>query len=596
MPADLFTREAFCREAADMLAFIRQNASVRSARTALFKRISDHQFEFSLEDSRLGHEERVLVRNCARAWRGILRESSDRRAGFSVMEALWDLAHDRPRPDLSPGFFAELTHLVRGIEGRVHEGAVREGEVDESLSGRPAALRRSRALDDMGRHVASSMSRYEDGLSEQARARRAARRERILGFFDAGVESWSDWHWQVRHVVKDPQTLARLARLGREELDAVSAAVDAGVPFGVTPHYLSLMDDDPQAGRDRAIRAQVLPPEDYVREMSAHRGDREHAFDFMLERDTSPIDLITRRYPAIAILKPFNTCPQICVYCQRNWEIDQAMSPHALASAEKLEAACRWVEEHPAICELLVTGGDPLALGDKRLGRLLARIARIESLDMIRIGRRIPVTVPMRVTERLADLLGSLRIPGRREVCLVTHVEHVYEITPEFVEAVERLRLRGIGVYNQHVYTFFVSRRFENARLRALLRVCGVDSYYTFAPKGKEEMRAYRVPLARLMQERWEEARLLPGVRRTDEPVYNVPALGKNHLRALQNRDLVSILPDGARVYEFHPWEKGALRQHEPYVGTDIPIHEYLTRLADWGEDPEDYASIWYYF
>jgi lysine 2,3-aminomutase len=163
------------------------------------------------------------------------------------------------------------------------------------------------------------------------------------------------------------------------------------------------------------------------------------------------------------------------------------------------------------------------------------------------------------------------------------------------VTAIDRLRRHGIAVYNQLVYTFYVSRCFEAARLRLLLKRCGVDPYYTFAPKGKAETRAYRVPLARLLQEQKEEARLLPGLRRTDEVVYNVPGLGKNHLRAFQHRDLVSILPDGARVYELHPWEDRGTRR-QPYIGTDVPIYEYLTLLAASGETPEDYGSIWYYF
>ena len=201
----------------------------------------------------------------------------------------------------------------------------------------------------------------------------------------------------------------------------------------------------------------------------------------------------------------------------------------------------------------------------------------------------------MRITNALASFLASLRIPGRREVCLVTHVEHPYEVTPELLGAVDRLRRHGISVYNQLVYTFYVSRRFEAACLRRLLRRCGVDPYYTFVPKGKEETRSYRVPLARLMQEQQEESRLLPGLRRTDEVVYNVPGLGKNHLRAIQQRDMVSVLPDGSRVYEFHPWDKEIVKR-EPYLGKDIPILAYLNRLAEPGEDPEDYRSIWYYF
>ena len=91
------------------------------------------------------------------------------------------------------------------------------------------------------------------------------------------------------------------------------------------------------------------------------------------------------------------------------------------------------------------------------------------------------------------------------------------------------------------------------------------------------------------------EARLLPGSRRTDEPVYNVPGLGKNHLRAFQHRDLISVLPNGARVYDFHPWEKGIV-PCEPYAGADVPILDYLQRLQDTDEDPDEYETIWYYY
>ena len=325
----------------------------------------------------------------------------------------------------------------------------------------------------------------------------------------------------------------------------------AGLPFGVTPYYASLLDRESE-GSDQAVRAQVIPPADYVQFMSEKRNHREEC-DFMREGDTSPVDHVTRRYPAIVILKPYNSCPQICVYCQRNWEIDQPMAPGAMAGDGELDAAVRWIDEHPAVQEVLITGGDPLVMDDEHVERLLTKIAAIRHVDMIRIGTRTPVTLPMRITQRLAAMLGSFREPGRRDLAVMTHVEHPYEITPELALAVDKLRRAGLGVYNQHVFTFYVSRRFEAAKLRMLMRRAGIDPYYTFVPKGKEETASYRVPIARILQEQKEEARLLPGLRRTDEPVYNVPGLGKNYLRATQHRDLLTVLPDGSRVYAFHP-------------------------------------------
>ena len=201
----------------------------------------------------------------------------------------------------------------------------------------------------------------------------------------------------------------------------------------------------------------------------------------------------------------------------------------------------------------------------------------------------------MRITENLVSILRRYIRPGRRDISLVTHVEHPYEVTPETATAVLRLRTAGIPVYNQQVYTFFTSRRFETALLRHVLRRIGVEPYYTFNCKGKSETADYIVPIARLLQEINEEARLLPGLTRTDEPVYNVPGLGKNYLRAVQHHDLISVLPDGSRVYEFHPWEPKAAG-YQNYVGVDVPILSYLERLKSIGEDPKDYTTIWYYY
>jgi lysine 2,3-aminomutase len=356
------------------------------------------------------------------------------------------------------------------------------------------------------------------------------------------------------------------------------------------------MDDFPERNRDAAVRAQVFPPPAYVDELSRANREGRECMDFMRESDTSPIDLITRRYPGICIFKPFNTCPQICVYCQRNWEIEDAMAPGAMASKARIRAALNWIREHPSITEVLVTGGDPLAMANGNIKMIMDGLAEIDSVKRIRIGSRTPITVPMRITEELADLLASYREPGRRQIALVTHAQHVYEITPETAEAVERLRIRGIPVHNQLVYTFFVSRRFEAVKLRGELARIGIDPYYTFNTKGKEETLDYRVPVARLVQEQKEEARLLPGLTRTDEAVYNVPGLGKSYLRARQHRDIIAILPHGARLYEFHPWETGISSQFDTYVAEDVPILDYLQRLEAFGENIDDYETIWYYF
>ena len=232
---------------------------------------------------------------------------------------------------------------------------------------------------------------------------------------------------------------------------------------------------------------------------------------------------------------------------------------------------------------------------DAQLQGILEGLAGKNHIYRIRIGTRTPVVLPMRFTNETIKLLSKFHKPPKLEIALVTHFEHSYEITPESMNAVQKLRKAGINVYNQQVFTVENSRRFETAKLRKDLKSIGVDPYYTFNMKGKEETSKYMVPIARILQERKEEARLLPGLDRTDEPVFNVPKLGKNHLRAGQDRRLVMILPDGSRVYEFHPWEKN-ITPVPPYNYVDVPIYDYLEELAARGENIRDYRTIWFYY
>lgn len=558
-----------------------------------------HRTEFEAFDDYSGVSEGsiIRVRDAARMLRRILTRRSEDRAGFSVCQAIKDISDGIPRPDLTPAFYADLCHVLVGLRGR-GAGVEPAGHHlrPSQTTGREAAVERSAQLDELSERMEQHSDRYESGLGQDSIERRRRRRLRIMEQLGATEAKWYDWRWQIGHILRDAEEITKLVNLTRQEFDAIRRARRHRVPFSVTPYYLSLMDDVPERNRDASIRAQVFPPPAYVDELSsANRWERER-MDFMREADTSPVDLITRRYPRICIFKPFNTCPQICVYCQRNWEIEDAMAPGALASRAEIRAGLQWIREHPFISEVLVTGGDPLAMANANVKMILDGLAEIESVTRIRIGSRTPVTLPMRITEELADLLVSYREPGRRQISLVTHVQHVYEITPETAEAVERLRIRGIPVYNQLVYTFFVSRRFEAVKLRRELASIGVDPYYTFNTKGKEETVDYRVPIARLVQEQKEEARLLPGLTRTDEAVYNVPGLGKSYLRARQHRDIIAILPHGARLYEFHPWETGIASDFDTYLGEDVPILDYLQRLEAFGEDIRDYDTIWYYF
>jgi len=245
--------------------------------------------------------------------------------------------------------------------------------------------------------------------------------------------------------------------------------------------------------------------------------------------------------------------------------------------------------------DVLLTGGDPLVMDDSLIDCILGSFSEMPHIKSIRVATRTPATVPQRITGELVEILSMYHEFGKRNICMVTHFMHPYEVTPEAMQAVKLVKMAGIDVYNQQVFTFANSRKFETSALRIALKQIGVDPYYTFNMKGKTEMEEYAVPIARILQERKEEARLLPGIFRTDEPVFNVPGLGKDHLRAWQNHELTAITPEGRRVYSFLPWEKNIVPV-KPYIYTDVSINQYLQRLKERGEEPEDYRSIWYYY
>jgi len=571
--------------------------SVEKKRSRLRKMLGELLGEAFNEDLSSPPLEWVLVRDSIRVFSKFISPRSEKVAGFSFLKYIDQLVNDPKNEKLiapTQDFFAELEHLMRGMVGKA-EVYPEKVPAFSKYQGHRAAQIRSADLSRMGRDAQQHQARYLSGLDDDVKRRRYQNKHRILKYFDATDLEWTKWKWQVRHIIRDADTLRALVKITDEEYEAVKLAREHRIPFGITPYYLSLMDNDTSRTHDAAVRAQVIPSIQYIRKLKESRDCDESSMDFMQESETSPIEGITRRYPMIVILKPITTCPQICVYCQRNWEIEDVYSQGAVLAKGKLDKAIEWISQTPEINEVLITGGDPFLLSNDRLESMLFKLSRNKNIQRIRIGTRTPVTLPQRITDGLVKDVNHFHIPGKREIVIITHFEHPYEITHQAMEAVQKFRRYGIDVYNQLVYTFYNSRRFEATALRNKLRLIGVTPYYTFNTKGKEETDDYRVPIPRLLQEQKEEARLFPGTVRTDESVFNVPGLGKNYLRAVQHHDVIGLLPDGRRIYEFHPWEK-KLSLVDTYVYTDVSIYGYLQKLKAAGENIAEYKSIWYYY
>lgn len=565
---------------------------IEEVRTRLFDHLSRMEFSYHAPSWQIDALERVNALYCIQVLKNLVSARNEKVSGCSTLSEMTRIVQGQSLEAKDRALFLDFYHIVKGAVGRSGLAAGEAPDLSNTF-GREAARVRSDFLDVLSQRCYDRIAMYPTGLDADVVARRKANRKRIMDALGASEEDWNDYRWQLRHVRRKVEDLEGLIELTADEREAIGQAVQNRMPFGITPYYLSLMDYQPHRRNDHAVRAQVIPPLSYVKGILEARN--KGSLDFMREGDTSPIDLVTRRYPMIAILKPYNSCAQICVYCQRNWEIDDVLSPAAMAAEQKIREALEWFEDHPLVTEILITGGDPLLVSDDKLHRLLERVAGIEHIKRVRFGSRLPVVLPMRFTDHMIEMLGEFNDPSERELCLVTHFEHVYEITTESMERVRRVRRNGLSVYNQQVFTMENSRRFETVALRLLLKQIGIDPYYTFNTKGKEETEWYRVPIARILQERKEESRMIPGLARTDVPVFNIPALGKNNLTNWQNHDLIMISPRGERIYEFHPWEKNIVAA-PTYVYRDVPILSYLERLEERSEDPAEYSSIWYYF
>ncbi len=537
--------------------------------------------------------ERVNALSCLQVMRNFVSERNERKADCATLSEILGLIRMSTVPRDRQLMLLDFVHLVNGTLGK--SGIYTEGAPTLSgLSPKDAARLRSDYLDAMAQRCVGRVMSYPTGLDQSVIRRRERHKSTVLEVLGGNGADWQDYTWHLRNTIKDLETVSRILQLTPEEEEGISLALERGIQFGISPYYITLMDPEMNGQADHSIRAQVIPRLEDVRAIAAamDRGEKGRS-DYMLEEFTSPVDLVTRRYPMIAIFKPVNTCAQFCTYCQRNWEVEGPVRGGP-PEVRGIEPALGWFEDHPQVSEVLITGGDPLVLADDTLADILHRFASMRHVKHVRIGTRLPVVLPMRFTERLIGILKEAHRAPDLEVAVVTHFEHPYEVTPYAMRAVQALRKAGIMVYNQQVFTFENCRRFETVALRLALKQVGVDPYYTFNTKGKEETGHFRVPIARILQERKEEARLIPGLSRTDEPVFNIPGLGKNHLRAWQHHDLIMISPQGERVYEFHPWEKN-IALAPTYVYRDVPVGRFLERLAMRGENVEEYESIWYY-
>ncbi len=250
----------------------------------------------------------------------------------------------------------------------------------------------------------------------------------------ATTADWNSWEWQLRNSITSWQALQKVLQLSDDELRAM-ADESGNLPLRLTPYYASLLDAaDPQ----QPLRRSVVP---VTAEQLNSCGE---AADPLGEDTHSRVPGLVHRYPDRVLFLVTGFCSTYCRYCTRSRLVGDQNKRHL--NREQWDRALSYIEMNPDIRDVLLSGGDPLTLPDNSLEYLLTRLSRIPHVEFVRIGSKVPVVLPQRVTQALVNLLKRFR-----PLWLSLHFTHPDEITPETAQACERLADAGIPLGSQTV-------------------------------------------------------------------------------------------------------------------------------------------------
>jgi lysine 2,3-aminomutase len=244
---------------------------------------------------------------------------------------------------------------------------------------------------------------------------------------------WQDWNWQLKNRITSAAQLEQFMTLTPEE-KAGCLFADRKLAVAITPYFFNLIDrNDP----DCPVRRQVIPRGD---EMAV---SEEEMLDSLGEDAHSPVPGLVHRYPDRVLFLVTDRCAAYCRYCTRSRLVSNAQDYNFHPEHER---ALRYIEGHPEVRDVLISGGDPLLLSDRKLDHLLGRLRAIKHVEFIRIGSRIPVFLPQRITPELCELFKK-----HGPIWMSIHVNHPRECTRELKDACERLAFAGVPLGNQSV-------------------------------------------------------------------------------------------------------------------------------------------------
>src|SRR5512145_1139791 len=296
---------------------------------------------------------------------------------------------------------------------------------------------------------------------------------------DVPDEKWNDWRWQLSHRVNELEVLETFINLTDEEIEGISAKNK--FRLDITPYFASLIDpDDPMC----PVRQQVIP-----------KGRELKAFDSMMEDSLaedrhSPVPGLVHRYPDRVLMLVTTQCASYCRYCTRSRIVGDAA---ATFSKAEFELQLDYLRRTPQVRDVLLSGGDPLTLAPRILEEILSRLREIPHIEIVRIGSRVPVFMPMRVTQELCDMLSKFH-----PLWLNIHVNHPNEVSKELEEATDKLSRAGIPLGNQSVLLAGVNDcvHIQRDLVQKLVRI-RVRPYYLYQCDLVEGAGHFRTPVAK---------------------------------------------------------------------------------------------------
>jgi lysine 2,3-aminomutase len=252
-------------------------------------------------------------------------------------------------------------------------------------------------------------------------------------FPGVSLAEWNDWRWQLKNRITGLKRLERIIRLSAEEREALGGN-GGTLPMAITPYYASLIDP---VNPDHPLRRTVVP---VPAEKMLSAGE---SIDPLGEETHSPVPGLVHRYPDRVLFLVTGFCSVNCRYCTRSRIVGGDAEPFG---KKQWDRAIEYISQHPEVRDVLVSGGDPLTLPGERLEYLLSRLRGIPHVEIIRIGSKVPVVLPQRITHGLTRMMKRFH-----PVWMSLHFTHPDEITPEVSNACSRLADAGIPLGSQTV-------------------------------------------------------------------------------------------------------------------------------------------------